>query len=66
MEKFLPGGRMDCVRLTVYKNGWDESNQGQLLAKKEPVQFMAYDLLKLEGKDLRELPFEQRGKGWRI
>ncbi len=35
---------------------------GPSLLKKEPVQFMAYDLLKLEEKDLRELPFEQRRK----
>jgi DNA ligase-1 len=35
---------------------------GPALLKKEPVQFMAYDLLKLEGKGLRELPFEQRRK----
>ena len=38
---------------------------GPSLLKKEPVQFMAYDLLKLEEKDLRELPFEQLGKVWR-
>ena len=35
---------------------------GPSLLKKEPVQFMAYDLLKLEENDLRELPFEQRRK----
>ena len=35
---------------------------GPSLLKKEPVQYMAYDLLKLEGKDLRQLPFEQRRK----
>jgi DNA ligase-1 len=35
---------------------------GSALLKKEPVQFMAYDLLKLEGADLHELPFKQRRK----
>jgi DNA ligase-1 len=35
---------------------------GPALLKKEPVQFMAYDLLKFEGKDLRELTFEERRK----
>ncbi|MEK9773429.1 MAG: ATP-dependent DNA ligase [Opitutae bacterium] len=35
---------------------------GPSLVKKEPVQFMAYDLLRKERKDLRKLPFQVRRK----
>ena len=35
---------------------------GPSLLKKEPVRFMAYDLLRLGGEDLRALPFAKRRK----
>jgi DNA ligase-1 len=35
---------------------------GPSILKKEPVRFMAYDLLRLAGEDLRALPFVERRK----
>ena len=35
---------------------------GPSVLKKEPVRFMAYDLLKMEGVDIRTLPFLDRRK----
>jgi DNA ligase-1 len=35
---------------------------GPSLFKKEPVRFMAYDLLRLGGEDLRDFPFVERRK----
>ena len=35
---------------------------GPSILKKEPVRFMAYDLLRLGGEDLRVLPFAERRK----
>jgi len=35
---------------------------GPSILKKEPVRFMAYDLLRLGGEDLREFPFVERRK----
>ena len=52
-----PGGLRSFSRL---QRRLGRKHPGPSLLKKEPVQFMAYDLLKIGGKDHRNLPFLKR------
>ena len=37
-------------------------NPGPAIQRKEPIRFQAYDLLKVDGEDLRSLPMAERRK----
>ena len=60
--EILAWGREDYGRFRGYKKGSAENNPGPLFKKKEPVRFQAYDLLRIDGDDLRTLPMSERRK----
>ena len=59
MVKFLPGEKRVYVLFRVFKKDWGERT-GSNDFKREPVRFQAYDLLRLNGKDLRGLSLRRK------
>ena len=60
--EILAWGREGLRSFSRLQKRLGRKNPSSAIQKKEPIRFQAYDLLRMNGKDLRGLPMEQRRK----
>ena len=60
MAKSFPGAMARCCHLFIFKNDWAERNSRHAILRDNPLAYIAFDLLYLDGTLLMDQPMRKR------